>query len=208
MSTTQAAAAAGFENCAALHGPTCTGKCEPNKGANTDCIKSDTAKTFNGWVGCCEMTAGNWKCLNLIDWACKGREPKADRDKCAGQPAGGSVWFGGNRTWVDDRCRTRTRGYLCTEYEEVSGPYGTEGACADACKKTITDGRTTQDNPVCNNWCTKECEWTWSTGTKKWTTADTCTGDRNNCMCSYPPADGTTNGQKMKTKCKALGSRD
>ena len=212
----RAAAAVGngtnFSQCAALHGYTCEGKCEPNKGKNQNCFKSDLTQAGSGWVGCCQLGVGNeWSCLNLWDWVCEQRESAVDRATCAGRAPSGTVWWKGK--FVSDPQYFTGAGeqYVCTEYEDLTPPnpggppnYGSEDDCASNCKKPVPNpGQGPKFQSPCSGdaWCKKTCKYTWDDTNSKWITTDTCAGDGATCVCTYPPNPGKK-GDSVTTNCK------
>jgi hypothetical protein len=203
----KAPAAVGFASCSELHGHTCAGKCTPNNGVNTGCKKSDTTQILSGWVGCCELAAGQWSCLNLYDWLCQTLDTPANLATCAGVNPTGRVWFGGDSTWTDPHGGIHNLDYLCTDYINVTPgtTYATWAACADKCAQINKDSTDKNvPNSACTNWCQKTCTFTWDGS--KWTTADTCAGDRSSCVCSTPINPGTVVGQKQTTNCYSPGA--
>lgn len=199
-----------FSACAALHGYTCEGKCQPNNGKNKNCVRSDTTKSGSGWVGCCQMGVGNeFSCLNLWDWVCEEREDAADLKTCAGVGPGSSpLWWKG--TFTEQYGGGAGPKYLCTEYEDLTPKpakpgdpllYDSEESCATNCSKPVPNpGPNIKNQFPCDDWCKKMCKYTWNGA--NWITADTCAGDGSTCICKLPAQPGMNLGDIKTTKCE------
>lgn len=107
-----------------LHGPICTGNCDPRRNGNNGQLGREGAE-MTRWVACCKNPASNkWKCVRYADY-CGVQGPNWNRE-CDGKTPSGPTWCKGVSVQGQSN-------YICTDVNVAVTEFDDARSCTRGC---------------------------------------------------------------------------